>query len=321
MSQRNYALDALKLILACCIVALHFNWKIIPRGYLSVEFFFVISGFLLYKTQGYLKYNPLNAIKRVYPVYLVSIITIIFFSSQSYDMLSIFLSFLILQSIGLNDTVVNVPSWFLCVYLISMPFIAYLIKRTVNNKALLLGTCALISIFSYSMLYLHTPSKGFNYSFEFKVLGITVGLWRCWAGICLGVLAGLLSEVEDKLNLVKATVLEISLLVFFIIVFCFSGWSPDYDFVSLPMIVLSVVILSKRSGLIAKYMDLAFRRLRIPASLSTNIFLLHFPVIMVMSEADAGHYQKFYIACAFMFTCVVMILNIKGAGRPPQRTM
>lgn len=321
MSERNFALDALKLILACCIVALHFNWKVIPRGYLSVEFFFVISGFLLFKTRGYLNYNPLNAIKRVYPVYLVSILTILFFSSQSYDLLSICLSFLMLQSIGLNDTVINVPSWFLCVYLISMPVMAHLIKRTVNNKAILISACAFISALSYSVLYLHTPSKGFNYSFEFKVLGVTVGLWRCWAGICLGILAGLISEMKDKLNVTKATALEISLLSFFVIVFCFSGWSPDYDFISLPVIVLSVITLSKRAGLISKLMDLAFRRLRIPSSLSTNIFLLHFPVIMVMREAEVGHYRTFYIACAFMLTCVCMILNIKSTGRAPQRAM
>lgn len=320
MSQRNFALDALKLLLACCIVMLHFDWRIIPRGYLSVEFFFVISGFLIYQTRGYLKYNPLKPIKRIYPIYLLSIVTILVFSSQAYDLWSILLSFLMLQSLGLNDEVINVPSWFLCVYLVSMPLLAYIIKKTFNKKSILISICSVISVLSYFILYTHTPSTGFNYSFEYKVFGITVGLWRCWAGLCLGVVAAALSENIGDLKFKKATIIEASLLFFFVIVFCFSGWSANYDYISLPLVMISVVMWSKHSGMVSKGMSYLFEKSRLPSSISTNIFLLHFPVIMIMSEANDGDYEVFYLVCTLIIAVTGMLSIIKKSNKPPHGT-
>ena len=60
-SQRIYAFDLLKFIGAIGIATLHFNWKLIPQGYLFVEMFFIISGFLMYYHKD--KYIESNIVK------------------------------------------------------------------------------------------------------------------------------------------------------------------------------------------------------------------------------------------------------------------
>lgn len=312
MVQRNSALDAIKLVLACCVVALHFNWKIIPRGYLAVEFFFVLSGFLIHQSGGYLKYSPIRAMKRIYPIYLASIIIVLCFSNQHYNLWSIILSFFMLQSIGLNDTVINVPSWFLCVYMISVPVIAYIIKHFDKYKYGTIIFCSIVPLVVYSILYNNTPSSGFNYSFEFKIYGITVGLWRCWAGIFLGILTSTIYNNLNRISFILSSLLEFCLIVYFVIVFSFSGWSPQYDYISLPMIVGAVILLARRSGCLSKLLDLLGRKLNISGTLSTYTFLLHFPLIMVLNEISGKNYTTLYLAGAFTIVVVGLIINITG---------
>ena len=48
MEQRIYVFDLLKLLGAIGVSLLHYNWKLIPQGYLLVEMFFIMSGFCLY---------------------------------------------------------------------------------------------------------------------------------------------------------------------------------------------------------------------------------------------------------------------------------
>lgn len=78
-SQRIYAFDLLKFIGAIGIATLHFNWKLIPQGYLFVEMFFIISGFLLYlNVERYKQQNYISIlIKRIDSFYLFYILAII----------------------------------------------------------------------------------------------------------------------------------------------------------------------------------------------------------------------------------------------------
>lgn len=47
--QRNIHLDLMKLFFSLIICTLHYNWRIVPQGYLCVEFFFISTGYLIYK--------------------------------------------------------------------------------------------------------------------------------------------------------------------------------------------------------------------------------------------------------------------------------
>lgn len=305
MTERNFALDTLKFILACCVLILHFDWRIAPHAYLSVEFFFVISGFMLYKQKKLEHYSALNPIYKIYPAYIASIIIVLIFSNQIYDWWSIVLSVLMLQSIGLNDTVINVPSWFLCVYLIAIPLLAKFLTLLERAKIPVAFSCYIIALGSYIILHNNTPSTGYNYSFELKIFGITVGLWRCLAGVCVGIVA---AAVETKIKEIKpfpATVVEISLLVYFVFLFSFSGWGPEYDFVSIPLIAIFIIALSRRKGIISLGLDYIGVRFKKLGTASTYVFLFHYPLIMVLNETRQDSYLKLIIT--FCFTVLVIL--------------
>ena len=66
MKQRNYTIDFFRLIFAICIVILHTcnfmpnkEYVYLPGAYISVEFYFIVSGYLYMKKAAEAK-NELN---------------------------------------------------------------------------------------------------------------------------------------------------------------------------------------------------------------------------------------------------------------------
>ncbi|MHC2733083.1 hypothetical protein ACVIEO_006660 [Rhizobium leguminosarum] len=78
---RYYTLDAMRGFAAICVVATHFRESYAPSAYLAVDFFFVLSGFIIAEiygkrlSRGLLFQSFMAArIKRLYPLYLIGIL-------------------------------------------------------------------------------------------------------------------------------------------------------------------------------------------------------------------------------------------------------
>lgn len=78
---RYYSLDAMRGFAAICVVATHFRESYAPSAYLAVDFFFVLSGFIIAEIYGKrlsrgLLFQTFMAarIKRLYPLYLIGIL-------------------------------------------------------------------------------------------------------------------------------------------------------------------------------------------------------------------------------------------------------
>ncbi|RWX19080.1 acyltransferase [Rhizobium hidalgonense] len=78
---RYYSLDAMRGFAAICVVATHFQERYAPSAYLAVDFFFVLSGFIIAEIYGKrlargLPFPAFMAarIKRLYPLYLIGIL-------------------------------------------------------------------------------------------------------------------------------------------------------------------------------------------------------------------------------------------------------
>ncbi|EJT05158.1 acyltransferase [Rhizobium sp. CCGE 510] len=78
---RYYSLDAMRGFAAICVVATHFQEKYAPSAYLAVDFFFVLSGFIIAEiyakrlSRGLPFQSFMTArIKRLYPLYLIGIL-------------------------------------------------------------------------------------------------------------------------------------------------------------------------------------------------------------------------------------------------------
>lgn len=126
--KKIYSFDFLRLFLTVCIVLYHINFlrgPVLKQGYLAVEVFFVLSGFLL--VNSYFKYNTLfsdvdllkkiifNKAKRLYPEYLFMtflaciIYTFLFDRHGMYK--DIFYNLIMYGHLGLSANIVA-GSWF-----------------------------------------------------------------------------------------------------------------------------------------------------------------------------------------------------------------
>ncbi|WP_184456023.1 acyltransferase family protein [Rhizobium aethiopicum] len=78
---RYYTLDAMRGFAAICVVATHFQERYAPSAYLAVDFFFVLSGFIIADIYGRRLSRGLPfqsfmkaRLKRLYPLYLIGIL-------------------------------------------------------------------------------------------------------------------------------------------------------------------------------------------------------------------------------------------------------
>lgn len=187
------------------IVFWHFRGtQYFEKGYLAVEFYFILSGYLLYKS--YLRSNHLSAfqytfnkIKRFFPEYFLALII-----STALDLFSklrngfdinvpkyIFrfiteVSFV--QNIGFFDGGANYPCWYLSVLIIG-GFILWALLRIANGKIhCIIG--ALLSYSLYTLLFIKGES--------FEQWDLFYPLLRGIAGLSLGIVTAKISSDTNK---------------------------------------------------------------------------------------------------------------------------
>ena len=146
MHKRNHSLDLLKLFFMLIIVIHHLgSWSdYLMNGYICVEFFFMVSGYLVMKKINNNIFSIVDIMKkrllRLYPHYLLSFI-VMFMSVNIYrngriDIQQFFSSIpeiLLIQNIGVFNGGLNYPCWYLSVMLFSTLIILLLYKLVSKN--------------------------------------------------------------------------------------------------------------------------------------------------------------------------------------------
>ncbi len=140
-NEHNENIDFFRLISCILIALLHFESAMYPEknffsgGYLAVDFFFIVSGFYLYKNYSVRQEMPIvymhNRVKKLYPMYFVGCILAIFYSLLEMlkahktiaDILLFFIKeipeILCLQMFGITNQWVNFPLWYVSALLLS----------------------------------------------------------------------------------------------------------------------------------------------------------------------------------------------------------
>lgn len=207
--KRIYSLDLLKLVFAFVIAFFHFGTTISPGPTITVQIFFIISGFFLGKKfysrtfpdpeKGYTQWNyTLDHVKSIYPHYLLSLVVIFlymlarsvleFLSSPSFDQLSaIAVDFynqipdlLLLQSAYRFHESYNYPLWQLSALVISGYFVYGLLCHNEKLSRTLLFPAAILMV--QSLLNTGVDLWA-NYG------PFYVPLLRAFSPLCIGVLA------------------------------------------------------------------------------------------------------------------------------------
>lgn len=217
-SQRLFWIDVLRIILALSIAILHYDWKLLPQAYLSVEMFFMLSGiFFIFQSTDCPSYNWLmRNIKRTFNVWQsfisIFIIFILCVPPKHFSSSNIFDTLLGWSYIGLGNVIGPGAYWFIGVY-IYVSIIYILVFHAFSRKTIFLYTFCIVLI-GLALLYNQSPAHNINLSTEILCWNFSFGFWRGLVGFGVGILLGpLLSQLQKvKIRPVVLYILGISFM-------------------------------------------------------------------------------------------------------------
>ncbi len=228
---RIASFDLLRFILTICIVLYHINFAgkpVLRQGYLAVEIFFILSGFLL--VNSFFKYNTvfqddelfkkmmLNKIKRLYPEYLFMIFLVLIiyaFLFDNYKMYKgIFYNLIMYGHLGLSDNIVP-GTWFVgALFFGGGIMTGLLIKYKQTFFTMTVPLCFLGSV----LLLYHCNNTSLMMASNLILNVFPAGLLRAIAGLSIGMIVYYIYHnrlFENKIaNIITSSV---SLLYFFIL--------------------------------------------------------------------------------------------------------
>lgn len=206
---RNYAIDFIRMVCTLIICLHHFQEHIntywIQNGQICVEFFFILSGFYLYRT--YINNKDMTTIeftkkriRRLYPYYIYSLIVIFIVRifqgifQQDLDILKLIFGFvsegLLVQKLGIYENILNWPLWYISVLIFAGIIIFEMLKRDRKKY---------IYIYSIVIVLLYFNLSQMNLT-ENCVYGIYMPFLRGLANMTIGcVICSILNKEENLL--------------------------------------------------------------------------------------------------------------------------
>lgn len=318
-----YSYDIVKLIMALVIALLHFNYNLVPQGYLCVEGFFLLGGFFLasnlsIKNSSFSKLVYKKIVK-LYPMYFgVIMLSLIFFTS-AFTIDSLIKYVFYMQAIGFLDTAVPsmTPLWYLSVYVWCSILFLWLFKNVKRENVYFL--CALISFISFLCLYSFNPGHAFNYSLE-KFIVLPVGMVRGLANMSLGILLFPIYSKIEKINLMKSlsilvNSLQILIIIALIKIISFSGITAQYDFVFVFLFSGLIILFKSNNGIVSSVFNKFINKARYLTKLSYPIYVFHSFIIIFIKERCINlwsiilKYPIFYLLIVIIIGIIMCEMN------------
>jgi len=197
--KRIYAFDFFRFFFAVCVVCYHLGqigYHILPHGYLAVECFFIISGYLL--ANSYFKHSVekeknivlfknifLARIKRLYPEYLLVLIitfSLYYLCLNLYTLEGLFYNLIMFGEMGLFRNTID-GAWFICALFWGTFIILSLMIKYKESFFLIL--CPLLFLSSVLLLY-KTNRYSLMQAGDLVLPFISAGLLRAFAGLSVG---------------------------------------------------------------------------------------------------------------------------------------
>ncbi len=291
------ALDAWRGVAALGVALFHFfpGWA----GYLAVDFFFVLSGFIL--SHGYLygtgklrlRVFLVHRLARLYPLHAYALVVFVAVAYwlhgqwPSYPDGTVFTfvqHLLLLNNVGLNSAglTYNEPSWSISVeFVVNLLFFCFVSART---SSLLLAAVALVGVVFIWALSGHLDVHFQNY-FDF----LNAGLVRCISSFCLGILTYRLYRwwrSEVRISYAWSWIEWALVTMVAGVLFARSGKTSALDFVA-PFLFMAVVfVFALEQGWLSTHMQ----RLAHLGKISYSIYLNQFVLLMVFRSVwpDGG---------------------------------
>ena len=309
-------LDFLRVIFTFIIIMLHLPWFakapacLEPnKNYIAVEFFFMLSGFLLFFENGNLKNFMIKRYIRLAPVVLFQIFLIDFIiSNQSTDLL--------LGALFLNISIKHnfYYSWFIPVLFWASVFYVFL-KNSLPKKYIY----SIISIIVY-ISYSYVLNNN-NYSLDSHqdniLFILNLGMLRALGGVGVGfLLASLYSKIQPSNTRIKSLFFSfLEIFVLYLFFNCFFAKSINLHLTDINILfLLSFLILSFafNLGLISKLLDKI--SWHILAKFCFSIYIMQYISFKIadtlfsyfsISEFIKSEYTKYYFTL-----CICILVGI-----------
>ena len=313
---RVFGLDLMRAMAICMVLCSHILWIYNPNdgiirqlfalfGFLGVEFFFILSGFLIgkilygiYTKENYSITSALYFLKRRWfrtlPNYfLILLINIIITFSLGYSMPKLGLYFVFLQngfskmpSFFPESWSLSVEEWAYIILPISLLLLSFLYKPKSKNRFFLWIVLVLIALF-----------MGFKICYQLNTQTTTLDIWNVSLksvavyrldAIFMGVLCSWISINYEK-NWAKYK-LQSAMIGGLIMMFMYFGMGflrilPEtypfvWNVVYLPLASLSIAFLVPLFSQLETTISILKRPVVFISKISYSIYLLHYSVIM-----------------------------------------
>ncbi|MCR5798892.1 MAG: acyltransferase [Lachnospiraceae bacterium] len=288
---------------------IHYHW------YIAVEFFFILSGFLLAqhaennRDESAFQYTK-KRVARLYPLYFVAFIVMCIIRSLNSG-LNIFKiiipnwpELIMCQSIGTNVfPYINNPAWYVSALLIGGHVVYYLYKKHKSLYLEFVGPVSLIVIMSY-MYRQYGRLENFYHT---EGLFLNTALMRAFLGLTIGIYVFLISQKckEHVLKISQAVIAAMEVLIFFgTLFFALIVEEGSYDFVFVFLFAIGILLSSLDTGL-AKLS--ACKVIKVLSELSYGMYLCHFAVLAYIGKIiDIGtKWHWWYVPIYIGITMVV----------------
>ncbi len=315
-TERNLSIDGWRGIMAIFIAFHHMDASGTPSvfftSYLAVEFFFILSGFLLMKKLSAMPENPADAItvpgkilfskvKRFWTLNFLFILLLYFFSlfvknggGSAASLIEKFVSYFwetfFLQCSGLKVSWLNAPAWYLSALLLAGYFISVLF--CLNRRLFLSIIAPLTILLNYAYLSRAAGCLGVTglADSELAFGFISEGLVRGMAGMSVGcLLFAFYSSIEKKWQ--KAIVstkqrglislLDLVNLAVMLKLMLFRKPS-QMDFLVIPCFCIAIFFAVLRIGPCARIT--AVKAITFLGKISMELFLCHWFVMKVINQ-------------------------------------
>lgn len=300
--QRYEVLDGLRGVCALLVCILHarilshfYALDFIRNAYLFVDFFFVLSGFVICASynqklkvkQDLFKFT-VKRIGRIWPLHILMLLAMLMIElskflilSQSsvesgseafigrFSIESLFSNIFLLHSIGLHDSLTwNNPSWSISVEFFTYIFFALAIYFFRNN---LKHIAILVVLLSFSILCFINP-ENMDVTYDY-------GIFRCLFGFFVGVFIFLWRENNLNLKLFTSSVIEF-LLIFTVCLYVTLCGNNQLSLLSPFIFGIAVWFFSYELGLFSKL--LKHKYIQFLGVLSFTMYMIHSVILTVI---------------------------------------
>lgn len=286
--RRFVALDSLRGFAATAVAFGHFGPLIDTTSYLGVDFFLVLSGFVL--AHSYYFRTNVSVVKfallrwsRMYPLHLLTLLAIAaigIFAEGSVRFEGFLLHLFFIQNMGLGPErlTLNIPAWTISVeFWINFGIVIVFAVFGFGRKLRTLAVIALIGSIAFFIVAYFTKHLSTN-AYDHQGI-LNSGLVRCTASFCLGVLTySVYTTLKSK---PRSFVLDLLLVMAFVFTLSSEIIETRWDLLA-PLLFATIVL---RFSISESAIAAALVKVRYLGEISFSIYLVHYP-LFVIAEAN-----------------------------------